>query len=883
MKKIFTFILLVMITSAMTAQAPQAFKYQAIARDLTGKVLPEQTVAFRMNILQGSSTGPVVYSERHTLTTNELGLANLSLGTGIVLSGNFSAIEWGRFTWFLKTEIDPSGGTTYQDMGTSQFLSVPYALYSEKSGLTFISGAGINITDNTITNTAPDQDVTITGTGTTTVTGSYPSFTINTPAGVTYTGGTGINVTGSVISNTAPDKTVMMNNGTGISVTGTYPNFTLANTMPNETHTGDATGSSALSVVKIQGKAVSSAVPSTDQVLKWNGTQWTPSTLSTPAAAWLLTGNSGTSPATNFIGTTDNVALAFKVNNVLSGKIETTTYNTSFGYQALQAYSTGNNNTAFGCYAMNYNTSGNSNTALGADALHYNTRASSNLAIGQKALYYQSYDPGSTWNTDNVAVGYEALYKNNPSDLTNGSKNNAVGNFSLDANTTGSNNCAFGYKTLYQNTIGNNNIAIGGYSLYTNQFGNANTAIGPWSLYDNFIGANNSAMGIYSLFNNYNGNENTAVGQSALYTNSSGNGNTAVGSNALYSNFLASNNTAIGNQSLYSNISGSTNTAIGNGSLYGNTYGWDNTAIGNNAMLNNTIMAKNTAVGAQALYTQSYTNNVSMNSYNVAIGGQALYHNQPTSTSNGINNTAVGYDALNSNSTGVSNTASGFNALRNSVTGWQNTSIGANSQINNNYGSYNTAVGYNTGPGGSSYENTTCVGIDATATAGNMVRIGNVYVTSIGGYRDWTNISDERFKENIREDVPGLSFITQLRPVTYQLNHEKINDFNGVNERRKKIKEQEPGAEFQEGDKYSPVTTGFLAQEVEAAAKSIGFDFSGVDAPKNDKDMYGLRYAEFVVPLVKAVQEQQKIIAEMQQKNEELQKQIDDLKAILKK
>jgi hypothetical protein len=164
-----------------------------------------------------------------------------------------------------------------------------------------------------------------------------------------------------------------------------------------------------------------------------------------------------------------------------------------------------------------------------------------------------------------------------------------------------------------------------------------------------------------------------------------------------------------------------------------------------------------------------------------------------------------------------------------------------------------------------------------------MVRIGNTFVTSIGGFQNWTNISDSRVKENVKEDVPGLNFINLLRPVTFQLDCEKINALNGVNDRRNKIKEQNPDTEFLEGEKYSQVTTGFLAQEVEAAAKSIGFEFSGVDAPKNDKDMYGLRYAEFVVPLVKAVQEQQKMIAEMQQKNEELQKQIDELKAILKK
>jgi hypothetical protein len=135
-------------------------------------------------------------------------------------------------------------------------------------------------------------------------------------------------------------------------------------------------------------------------------------------------------------------------------------------------------------------------------------------------------------------------------------------------------------------------------------------------------------------------------------------------------------------------------------------------------------------------------------------------------------------------------------------------------------------------------------------------------------------LSDGRFKENVKEDVPGLSFINQLRPVTYRLNRNQINEFTGVYARREKIREENPGAEFLTGDKYSAVTTGFIAQEVEAAAKNIGFEFSGVDAPKNENDMYGLRYAEFVVPLVKAVQEQQQQIEELKAENASMEEQL---------
>ena len=155
-----------------------------------------------------------------------------------------------------------------------------------------------------------------------------------------------------------------------------------------------------------------------------------------------------------------------------------------------------------------------------------------------------------------------------------------------------------------------------------------------------------------------------------------------------------------------------------------------------------------------------------------------------------------------------------------------------------------------------------------------MVRIGNQYVSSIGGQVGWTTLSDSRFKENVREDVPGLSFIGQLRPVTYQLDREKINEFTGVNARHQKLKEDNPDAEFLNGERFSPVTTGFIAQEVEQAAASCGFNFSGVDAPNNESGLYGLRYAEFVVPLVKAVQEQQQQIEELKAKVEELESKL---------
>jgi hypothetical protein len=112
------------------AQAPQAFKYQAVARNITGELLANKNVTFRISIIQSSVSGPMLYSELHSKTTNGYGLVDLEIGNGSSPSGSFTGINWGASTYFVKVEMDPAGGIAFQPMGTSQLLSVPYALYA---------------------------------------------------------------------------------------------------------------------------------------------------------------------------------------------------------------------------------------------------------------------------------------------------------------------------------------------------------------------------------------------------------------------------------------------------------------------------------------------------------------------------------------------------------------------------------------------------------------------------------------------------------------------------------------------------------------------------------------------------------------------------------
>lgn len=116
--------------STVFSQSPQAFKYQGVARDNSGAILVNQNVGLRISIIQGEITGSAVYSETHAKQTSSHGLINLEIGKGTVQNGDFTTIDWGTDKYFVKIEIDATGGTNYSVLGTSQLMSVPYALYA---------------------------------------------------------------------------------------------------------------------------------------------------------------------------------------------------------------------------------------------------------------------------------------------------------------------------------------------------------------------------------------------------------------------------------------------------------------------------------------------------------------------------------------------------------------------------------------------------------------------------------------------------------------------------------------------------------------------------------------------------------------------------------
>jgi hypothetical protein len=548
----------------------------------------------------------------------------------------------------------------------------------------------------------------------------------------------------------------------------------------------------------------------------------------------------------------------------------------------------------------------------------YQSGTGGSVFVGQEAGKNDDFS-----NNRNVFVGYQTGIAN-----TNGYWNNIIGTQSFWVNENGRGNNALGYRTLFSNIDGNNNTAIGGSALYLNSSGDYNIGLGYYAAYNNTTGENNIAIGSQSLYNNTTGYSNIAIGVNALKENTEINNLLAIGDSALFNNGIGAQpglegkyNLAVGSKTLYANTTGFKNTAIGFEAATSNTTGESNTALGYKAMQSTTTGDKNVAIGEYALVSNTY------GSYNVAVGGEALgIGNNSYSVAIGYkalrnstmgSQTACGYEALSENTTGQYNSAFGMQALANNTSGSENTALGdgalesniageSNTGIGfsagnfnqygnnncsvgyfamriNNYGNNNTAVGnyamfgfsggdYNTAIGNRAYngdaynpvnyDNSTAIGYYADITNNNQVRIGNSSVTSIGGYTSWSNLSDGRFKQNVQENVPGLDFIMQLRPVTYNLDVNKLNDFLHVPDSVQNVSKLRTYADEKAAIQY----TGFIAQEVEEVADRLGFDFSGVDKPQNEESHYSLRYAEFVVPLVQAVQEQQQIIDNQNQK-----------------
>lgn len=460
--------------------------------------------------------------------------------------------------------------------------------------------------------------------------------------------------------------------------------------------------------------------------------------------------------------------------------------------------------------------------------------------------------------TDNRDIVFK---RNNIRSGLIGSTNTVLGYLSLNPNpvNTGSNNVSIGVNNMIVNTTGSQNIAIGNENLMNNTTGNNNVSVGDASLSKNTTGSDNAGSGYGTLYNNTTGSNNTAVGKEALRDNTSGNFNTAVGCYAGYSNNAASRNTSVGYGALQDTNLGMDNTAVGYLSSNNNISGAYNTSIGSSSLQSNLSGRYNTAVGFESLYSNR-------SNFNTATGAYSLYSN-----TNGTGNTAMGYLSMDGNTSGSGNTAMGYSSLDVNTGGVGNTAVGYDSLGSNTTGISNTAIGHSAGLNMNSNRSNTInigYGVGWATTTSNQVNIGNLSQTTIGGQVNWSTYSDQRIKKDIQNDVPGIIFIKKLNPVTYKLDIKKQSEIlnNG---------QIDNTPEYLEKYDIEQITmSGFLAQEVAKAAEECNYNFSGVEIPKDENGLYKLKYSEFVVPLVKAVQEQQLIIDDLLEKVKLLERKI---------
>lgn len=637
-------------------------------------------------------------------------------------------------------------------------------------------------------------------------------------------------------------------------------------------------------------------------------------------SGWNLSGNIGTKPLNQFVGTNDNAPLRFRINNQWAGQVDSTTRMVALGLSA----GINNNpstvaNVAIGNAALSRNTTGGFNTALGDSAGFALNGSTDGVFIGNSAGIGRSFNAGTFavvigahagdnavagWVTmlgnfagasnqliGNVMIGSEAGRHSTTGAATfigdqagwsntTGSQNVYVGTRAADSSKVGSGSTAMGYEAMMKNDVGEA-VFIGNLAgrATTSKGGDFAVVIGshaadstcaPWStIIGNFAGRVNQSAG-----NVFVGSEagrhnttgaSTFVGNNAGWSNTTGNLNTMIGSRAGFLSTIANNNTAVGFEAMRNNVSGSFNTAVGVAALTNDSIGIRNTAIGTFSQFWASSV-DNTSVGYESL------NQNGTGFQNTAIGTAALWNNRT-----GSNNTALGDSSL-FNGVGLNssfNTAIGSRALLHTTNSNFNIAMGWSAGSFFDLGSNNIFIGANADASAPFISNSIAIGTNSFVTANNQVRIGNNLTNSIGGFANWTNFSDGRFKKNIQEDVKGIDFIMKLRPVTYQLDIDGINNklagktgiartaqMKGMNDARAK-----------------EVFSGFVAQEVEQAAKETGYKFSGVDKPANENDFYGLRYSDFVAPLVKAVQELAKQNQDLKQQLIQLQGTSNNQKA----
>ncbi|MBI5540121.1 MAG: hypothetical protein HY951_08685 [Bacteroidia bacterium] len=810
MRKLFFLSIFVMLSMCINAQTPQGFQYQAVIRDASGTAMVNQSVNFQISIISGSVSGTPVYIETHIGSTNAYGIVVLNIGSGTPVTGTLSAINWESASHFIKVEADPTGGTSYLDMGTTQLLSVPYALNSLKANqavnadnatnanyatvagtanyvggtgiditgsvvtntapdqtvsltqggsttisgtypnftisstdnnTTYNAGTGINVTGTTISNTAPDQTITLSQSGATTVTGTYPNFTISsTDNNTTYTAGSGLSLTGTTFVNTAPDQTVTMTSGTGISVTGSYPSYTVTNSSPNATHTGDVTGSGALTIANnavttskiadgnVTAVKLNNMSATNGQVLKFNGTNWAPAI----DANTTYTAGAGLSlSGTLFANTAPDQTVSLTQGGATT--ISGTYPNFTISSTDLNSGTPGGFNKT-----VQFNNSG----SFGGDTAMTWDNANKRLGVGLTNPNGRLVVRGSA-----LAPATEPLFevKNAAGQTVFVVYPDSVHIYVKDGGAK-SNKGGFAVSGRNSSKAFTNNflsVTPDSTRIFTGDtisgFGVENLGAGASTSYMHLT-PNNYFIGHLSGDAITSGLYNSFVGYQSGKSNSNGSYNVFMGYQTGFANVAGAYNTFIGYLSGKFNTS-SDNTFLGYKAGMSHQTGGGNVFIGSKAGQNDISGVQNIFIGENSGFSnnngsynvslgfESGFNNV-FGSYNTFLGYQSGYNNI-----NASNNVIMGYQS-GFNNNGNSNVLLGNQCGYSNTWGYSNVMLGNMAGYSNVNGFVNTFIGelagyYNT-------DGTNNVFIGYQSGYKNTIANGNIFIGRQTGYNNLT-------------------------------------------------------------------------------------------------------------------------------------------------
>jgi hypothetical protein len=590
MKKIGFSLLLLIFFSISSAQVPQGFNYQAIARNTDGSPLINATIKVKLSILSDtvgfyqSGDGTYLWEEEHlNVKTNGTGFFSLVLGDPSVLkvrgtAAAFNEIDWTKTPLFIGVKV--ANPSEYTNMGTSKLWSVPYAMVADSLG------------------------------------GPLSKLNVKAPAG------------------SSPDDALFeVKNKTGQTVFAVYNEGVRIYVDDGKKGTKGGFAVSGFGTVSKAGEAQPLLIVNPDSIRAY---VFDDPLEKAVKGGFAVSGFNNAKGVTNdylrvspdsvrvYIEKQDDqkgVKGGFAVSGFSLSKESVPQKLLTINEDSVRIYldeSSKEGKALKGGFAVS-----GFNMSKGYDVKYLNVTPDSTRIITTdeiRGFGVSNLNSGSSQgylrlNPSNYFIGHEA-----GSNISTGLYNSFIGYQAGYSTDEGNNNVFIGNKVGFSNTSGYNNTFIGVDAGYANTSGYRNTFIGTQAGYQNTSGAANVAIGSYTLFGNTTGNGNVAIGSSVLSSNTSGTVNVAIGDITMMNNTTGTGNVAAGSGALYSNTEGTENIAIGINSLFSNTTGRFNVAAGRYVLNSNTTGEANVALGDRSLYLNS------AGSSNVAIGRQAGYN-----------------------------------------------------------------------------------------------------------------------------------------------------------------------------------------------------------------------------------------------------------------